>query len=105
LKVFDNKWLVFIHCLLWELKEVDEWDFHRIIYKLNKEGIIPINSWVWFGNSPRSAEVDAAIGLFSLYRIIELDGEKIRVIKSPRKCSLDDHVLDIARSVLKEKTS
>lgn len=81
--VFDNNWLKLIHCLLWRLGEIDVWVFHRIMYELSREGLIEINDWTWYGECPRSSEVDAALALFEIINVIEYVDGRVKTRKEP----------------------
>ncbi len=103
LGVFDNSWLKFLHCLLWRLGEIDTWAFHRVVYELSKEGILEINNWIWYGDSPRSAEVDAALALFEIINIVEKTNGHLKVRREPVvKCVFDDRVEKVLEKVLKK---
>jgi hypothetical protein len=102
LSVFNNSWLKLVHCILWRLKEVDTWVLHRIIYELNREGLIETNNWLWYGDWPRSAEVDAALALFELLNVVERSDGVIRIRRKPViECRLDKRVEEVIARVVK----
>ena len=100
--VFDNSWLKLLHCLLWRLGEVDVWVFHKLIYEMNKEGLVEINNWLWYGDWPRSAEVDAALALFEMINVIDRSNGVIKVKRKPvLKCEeLDPRIENVSSRVL-----
>lgn len=100
--VFDNEWISFIHCLLWRISPVDQWVFHRIMYELSRRREIPVNSWQWFGDWPRSSELDAALGYLSLIGVIDITNGLITVLRKPSDaCRISDGILRIVQDVKK----
>ncbi len=97
--VFDNEWINYLHCILWELGEVDEWVFHRIVYELSREGAVPVNGWRWFNNWPRSSEVDALIGFLRLLGVVDVVDGVIKAVKPP---SIECNRLGITREKVKK---
>ncbi len=100
--VFDDEWLSFIHCLLWQISPVDQWVFHKIMYELSRKQKIPVDSWQWFGDWPRSSELDAALGYLSLIGVVDITNGLITVLKKPCiTCRISDEVLKIVEDVKK----
>jgi len=99
--VFDNDWLHKIYCILNKLDNVDVWTIHRVFYELSRENIIKIDSWKYYGESPRSAEVDAALAFFEMINAIKIYGDIVRVVKKPRECVMDQRVEEIISRTLK----
>lgn len=87
MRVFDRDWINYIHCILWGLKSIDEWVFHRVIYELNRMGMIPVDGWRWFNEWPRSNEIDALIGFLKLIGVVDVEDSMIKAVKPPvAKC-------------------
>ncbi len=104
MKAFDDKWLGFLHCLLWRLKEIDTWRFHKIIYRLYEENLVKTNTWTWFGKWPRSPEVDATIALLEIMDVVEDRNDTLIVRRKPSiECRFDEKIEEIIKNVLKEK--
>ncbi len=107
--VFDDSWIEALHCILWRLREVDDWVFHRIIYELSSSGIIPVDSWKWFGEWPRSGEVDALIGLLKMLGVVDARDGVLRAVKPPvidcGKLGIDDGFLARALERVKQLSS
>ncbi len=83
MRVFDGEWINYIHCILWRLKSIDEWVFHRVIYELSREDVIPVNGWKWFNEWPRSNEIDALIGFLKLIGVVDVEDSVIKAVKPP----------------------
>ncbi len=81
--VFDDSWIELMHCILWMLREVDEWVFHRLIYELSRDNRVPVDSWKWFGDWPRSGEVDALIGFLKMMGAVEAEDGVLKTVKPP----------------------
>ncbi len=80
---FSDAWIEYLHCILWRLGEVDEWVFHRIVYGLSREDLVRVDNWRWFGNWPRSLELDALIGFLKMLDVVEVRDGVIRAVKPP----------------------
>jgi hypothetical protein len=93
LDVFDDGWINLIHCILWKLKRVDEWVFHHIMHRLSSEGTIPVDTWKWFGEWPRSTELDALIGFLKMLGVVKAEDGILECVKPPvvdcRRIGLD----------------
>lgn len=104
MKPMDSEWLRFLHCLVWSIGRVDEWVLHRIVYELSRENIVEINNWVWFGDSPRSAEVDASIALLEMLGLLAGEDGVVKAVKEPvGECVLDNRVRNVVEKVLRGK--
>jgi len=100
MEVFNDKWLVKLHCILWRLREVDTWVLHRLIYELSCEGLFEANNWVWYGDSPRSPEVDGALAFFELTGILKREDGLLKVSVKPPECVLTERELEVISKVL-----
>lgn len=101
---FSDEWLNKLHCVLWVIGETDVWTIHRILYEASIKGYFESDEWVWFGKSPRSAEVDAALALFELTDTIRREENIVKVSKPPSvKCESYD-IIAFVKEALRKTT-
>ncbi|RLG87946.1 MAG: hypothetical protein DRO16_05545 [Thermoprotei archaeon] len=103
MNIFDDSWICIIHTIIWELKQVDQWMFHKIIYELYKEGKIPVNNWSWLGDWPRSPEIDGIIALLDMIGAVRIENGVIYAMKPPViACVEDRELIEKAISISKK---
>jgi len=106
LAVFDEKWFKQLYCLLARLGEVDMWVFHRIVYDLSRSGLIEVNNWTWYGDSPRSAEVDAALALLEMIGVVEVSDGRVKLkYRILGECSSNPVVESVVEKALSSRAS
>ncbi|MCD6301081.1 MAG: hypothetical protein J7L82_03310 [Staphylothermus sp.] len=100
MNIFDDSWICIIHTIIWELKQVDQWMFHKIIYELYREGKIPVNNWTWLGEWPRSPEIDGIIALLDMIGAVRIENGVLHAVKPPVvNCIEDREIVEKAISI------
>ena len=103
MNIFDDSWICIIHTIIWELKQVDQWMFHKIMYELYKEGKIPVNNWSWLGDWPRSPEIDGIIALLDMIGAVRIENGAIYAMKPPVvNCIEDKELIERAITISKK---